>query len=698
MTWTISQQTLFADGLTLLRDLPNGATVRPYVRAAILSLPASEPRLHWKDTPLGAPVELDRALALYHTDSGALRLWAGDGKSLPAGTFPFALFLRTDGLFLLLAALPTPQADARIRALAGTRINTATLVGNRALDNVRLALRLDTAAPSVAVDGAASLIIAVGEDVRRLCADAAAILCNELRRPRLRFRKAEPAFSRRLGWSVYACTTAKEVEHMFDAYAEHRLPAGALWLDLLWETLVTTDSEFHELRSLTADATRFPDGLEPLIRRARAIGFRSIIARRHLFGAPGGINPDALPAFKPRDTFPPLSPDCLDGMRAPAPEPPEAPELPPPRVRIPTAAAWRRFQREADAAVHALGADGVQLEGFAALPFVVADRDGIIPAGSDILNAAEDSLHRTFGTEFVLDGLLPPLSLLSRRASLITCRLASGKSPGEKLRAQTTAALWLGQFHQRAADPFSLQDPLAAWQAAGCALSGGPIRFCGTPTAESRELLSHLAFPDGTIPLFHAPATPALTSLFPDPAPQPADVPPHAFVALNTVPRLQSGVAGVFDLAPEQPVFPNGGAQAFVSPAELPAANARRYAAWTHNGRELTLLNRRDVLSIRTGSARFEIVTFAPVQRDAYAILGIVSLWAAAASVLQIEETPSGVTVSLAGPGEFAAAFMDRPKEVRCNGKPLSFVWVEESGLLLARLPDVPSPTVSIRF
>ena len=172
----------------------------------------------------------------------------------------------------------------------------------------------------------------------------------------------------------------------------------------------------------------------------------------------------------------------------------------------------------------------------------------------------------------------------------------------------------------------------------------------------------------------------------------------YAFVALNTVPRLQSGVAGVFDLAPEQPVFPNGGAQAFVSPAELPAANARRYAAWTHNGRELTLLNRRDVLSIRTGSARFEIVTFAPVQRDAYAILGIVSLWAAAASVLQIEETPSGVTVSLAGPGEFAAAFMDRPKEVRCNGKPLSFVWVEESGLLLARLPDVPSPTVSIRF
>ena len=114
--------------------------------------------------------------------------------------------------------------------------------------------------------------------------------------------------------------------------------------------------------------------------------------------------------------------------------------------------------------------------------------------------------------------------------------------------------------------------------------------------------------------------------------------------------------------------------------------------------RELTLLNRRDVLSIRTGSARFEIVTFAPVQRDAYAILGIVSLWAAAASVLQIEETPSGVTVSLAGPGEFAAAFMDRPKEVRCNGKPLSFVWVEESGLLLARLPDIPSPTVSIRF
>ena len=146
------------------------------------------------------------------------------------------------------------------------------------------------------------------------------------------------------------------------------------------------------------------------------------------------------------------------------------------------------------------------------------------------------------------------------------------------------------------------------------------------------------------------------------------------------------------------PAVEQGGAQAFVSPAELPAANARRYAAWTHNGRELTLLNRRDVLSIRTGSARFEIVTFAPVQRDAYAILGIVSLWAAAASVLQIEETPSGVTVSLAGPGEFAAAFMDRPKEVRCNGKPLSFVWVEESGLLLARLPDIPSPTVSIRF
>lgn len=676
----IHRQALQWDRLSLLEQLPANASCEEREDALLLTVPAGPQRLHWMDIPLGKAADADQIAALCQTPKGNLRLWSGSIDALPEHLlFSFALILRTDGLILLLAPLPADTAATRL--LSGK--------------NGSLLLRLDTASPSEPTPPQASVLLAVGSKPYRLCADAALSLSHIFPRLRLRPRKPLPPFARNLIWSSKSSAdNAATLEQALSDYASRKLPTGTLAIDSLWED---TQSIFGErlLRSLSPSQTLFPDGFAPLCAKARSLGFHSVLARQHVLGSPAGIAPLPLATYKPRPTPPPLNPDFYqcDEPSSPA----------PPSVQLPTNAALRRFRANAAKTLRKNDIDAVALEGLEQIPGLAASRGGLVSFAQTLLSAAEEDLRHVFASNGMLSGLVPPLPYFCRHTALATFPVDPSLPIGEQIQTRALASLWWGQFFCPSWEPLCTSAPCGEYAAAALAISGSPVCFADRPDAASRPLLARLAFPDCSIPLFPAPAFPAFPFRTPGEPGQPVSPvspasPPEAFVLLNSIPPLQSGTAAVFDLHPESPAFPNGGAQALVSADGIPAANARRYAVWTHNGRELNLMDRRDAIRIRTGKARFEVATFAPILHDTYAILGIVSVFAAAASVLSIEEKNGGVSVQLAGPGEFAAAFMDKPSKLYCNGSELPFSWMEESGLLLAHLPDIAKPAVFIRF
>ena len=671
----IHRQILQLDGLSLLEKLPENASCEEREGSILLHIPATPQMLHWTDIHLGKLADADRIAALCQTPKGNLRIWSGNIANLPDHLiFFFALVLRTDGWILLLAPLPDNTAATRILSRA----------------DGSLLLRLDTGSPSCPTPPQASILVAAGTKAHRLCADAALSLSHIFPRLRLRNRKPLPAFARNLIWSSRESgNNAASLEQALDNYASRKIPTGTLAIDSLWEHTETILGE-RLLRSLSPSPTLFPDGFSPVCAKARALGFHSVLARQHLIGTPAGIAPIPLDTYKPRPTPPPLNPDFFqcDEPSAPSPQ----------SVQLPTNAALRRFRSDAADVLLKNGIDAIALEGLDQIPELSASRGGIASFAQTLVGFAEEDLRHAFASNGMLNGLVPPLPYFCRHTSLATFPIDPSLPIGDRIRTRALASLWWGQFFCPAWEPLQTSAPNGEYAAAALAISGSPIGFADRPETASLPLLTQLAFPDGSVPLYPAPAFPAFPFQTPGPNDPSAAVPPKAFVLLNTIPPLQSGTAAVFDLRPDAPAFPNGGAQAFVSADDIPAANARRYAVWTHHGRELNLVDRRDSICIRTGTERFEVVTFAPILHDTYAILGIVSTFAAAATVLEIEEKNAGVSVQLAGPGEFAAAFMDRPSNLFCNGYEIPFSWMEESGLLLANLPNAAKPVVFIRF
>ena len=670
--------------LSLFPEIAPGIRTEPDQTGTgiFLAVPGVPHRANWMTHRLGPVPEAGRFVAL--TQKNNFWVIPTAGPSLDRLGDKGAVFLLTelrDGSFLVLVALPSETESH------------AVFWWNGGLDIIA-----DNGDATMPLKGGTALFVARGASPEKLLADAARAVEKKLPAARLRERKALPPHIDRFGWctwnAFYQAVSADKVVEGLVAFRKAGQRLGFLIVDDGWQD-EAKPANFTRLLAGVETNGKFPGGFAPLVRTAKEeFGVHDFLVWHTAYGVPAGPVPggEKTKAYKSVVTpalHSPLYDDrfvffWLD-----------------PATAVPSRAGLARMYRDMHDWLVSQGVDGVKVDYQGVVSMTANGHGGRVAAVDAMRSALETSCTRHFGDMWLSCMAHQPEVWYHARHN----NLSRGSddffpndpgSHGIHVRTNAIVGLWFGRFMGIDWDMFCSKHPFGAYHAAARALSGGPVYTADEPAAIDPAVIRRAAFPDGTVPRFPAPAVPSRESIFWDPegAKGSGDLPPKAFVVVNrgfvrhAGTAVPVGAAGVFDLDTGAAPFPNGGAQAFVGPSDIGGLPARRYAAWKHNARELTLLGRDETVSVRTGDARFEVVTFAPIIRDAYAVFGIVSMDSAAVTVRSIEETDDGLAVELLGGGEFAAAFMDKPSALHADGKKVPFSYSEESGLLLATLPE----------
>lgn len=654
------------------------------LKGSFLSLPATgEAEGHghgpWRHVPLGrAP-----RLAAYAGQVQSSPFWfspaqGGDPAALK-GAAPWLLLKRDDGLFVLLVALPAGNAATY---LTGSEPGGA------------LRLYRTTGNPALAPSGGRVLHVAAGRDARRLLASSARAVARALPAAALRADKPSPPFQDFLGWctwnAFYQDVTAEKFLAGLASHRELGLKPGFAIVDDGWQRQTPpTPVASRYLAGFGTDERKFPGGLGPVARAAREkFGLRHFLAWLAPQGLPAGVDPAAFRRYRPTlatpqpdahvDVVPPFSWYDSHLLRFPG--------------------DWLAFLRDRFAELRQAGVDGVKVDFQGALFFGsarsrAASRPGEVRRMRDAL---ETAAAEAFGDQWLsCMAHLPEIWYHARRNNLTrgSDDFFPGvpASHGAHVRANAFTGLWFGRFMGVDWDMFQSKHPFGAYHAAARALSGGPVYTADEPGGIDAALLRRVSLPDGRVPRFPDPATPALRSLFPEPGDD-----SRAFVVANAGPA--AGCAGLFDASTAEPARP---VRAAVAPADLPGLpRAARYAALLPGG-GVRLAGRRAAVPLETGAERFAVATFAPVLGGRFAAFGSADLLAPAAALESVGETPEGFLARLAGPGRFAAWCAARPDAVAGeDGAPLPFEWDGATGLLLADVPapDGAHPALRIRF
>ena len=641
------------------------------LEGSFLSVPATgEAEGHghgpWRHVPLGRPARLSAYAGQVHNSPFWFVPAQGADPAALAGAAPWLLLKRDDGLFVLLVALPAGNAASY---LTGSEPGGA------------LRLYRTTGNPALAPSGGRVLHVAAGREARALLAASAREVARALPAAALRRDKPSPAFQDFLGWctwnAFYQDVTAEKFLGGLARFRALGLRPGFAIVDDGWqrETPRTPVSNRY-LAGFGTDGSKFPGGFAPVVRAAKEKhGLRRVLAWLTPQGLPAGVDPAAFRRYRPGRATP--QPDGHVEL-APVFSWYDSQEL-----RFP--GDWAGFLRDRFAELRKAGVDGVKVDFQGALLFAsarsrAASRIGEVRRMRAGLEAAAAG---SFGDEWLsCMAHLPEIWYHARRNNLTrgSDDFFPGipASHGAHVRANAFTGLWFGNFLGVDWDMFQSAHPFGAYHAAARALSGGPVYTADEPGGIDAALLRRVSLPDGRVPRFPDPATPALRSVFPEPGDD-----PRAFVVVNAGPA--AGCAGLFDA---DTAAPPRAVRAKVRPADVPGLpDAPRYAAWDGRARP-RLLARDAALALSTGPRdRFAIATFAPVLGGRFAAFGLAGLLAPAAAVRSAEEAPESFRVRLAGGGRFAAWCASRPAALRAGRKDVPFSWDPATGLLLADVP-----------
>ncbi|MEM1632287.1 MAG: Sip1-related alpha-galactosidase [Thermofilum sp.] len=402
----------------------------------------------------------------------------------------------------------------------------------------------------------------------------------------LRSRKRKPSFAEYLGWCTWnAFWRGISEEKVVSGFKELRskAPFAMVILDDGWMA-----SREGSLSSFEADPEKFPRGLAGLAAKLRELGAEKLGLWITVNGYWNGVDPESDLARDYREVL-----EDLDGTLAPSP-----------------GKAFRFFmdwfRRVKDA-----GFDFIKADNQLAVASLYAGHHPVEQASSELHEAVE-AAAALFNLEILNCMSLNPehfFSMWRSNTARASIDYSSPPSPSRsKLHLYFNAynTLWLSQVAWPDWDMFQTKDPLALQQAVARALSGGPVYVSDVPQELKAEVVAPLAFPDGRVPTFPAPALPTEDIAMRDPYNEP--------VALKLFNKLEVPGLGVYGLVGVFNIYKRDEEIEYaVSPSDA-ALSAGEYVAYEYFSERFGKVEGSQVLRGKLNPGEVHLYVFAPLK------------------------------------------------------------------------------------
>jgi raffinose synthase len=157
-------------------------------------------------------------------------------------------------------------------------------------------------------------------------------------------------------------------------------------------------------------------------------------------------------------------------------------------------------------------------------------------------------------------------------------------------------------------------------------------------------------------------------------------------------------VIGVFNANYHPNAADRNTLKATVSPLDAPALKGEDFAAFAHEGNRVWRCKRTGHESVTLAEGKWEIVSFAPLDRGV-AVLGLANKLNSTGAVISKKWNKDGsYSAMLRDGGQFVAWTERPPRVVQCDGNLLAFKYEAASGRLAATLPAAGKQTVTLRW
>ncbi len=582
-------------------------------------------------------------------------------SSVPAET-QMLLWRRTDGQYGLL--VPLVAGDIR-----------ATLAGGEE----GLGLSFEGALPGEEPESARVLFAAAGADPFALVASAMDAVADALRTFRPRTQKNEPAFLDWLGWctwdAFYHTVDEAKVLAGLKSFRDGGVQPGFVILDDGWK-----DVQGDHLNEFRANPEKFPNGLAPLIRRAkREFGVRLFGAWHCFEGYWAGINPAGPLAQRYRLVHnaavirPWIKPEKTEKLYLVHPDD------------------IHRFFQEFHHFLRAEGVDMVKVDGQSALELFTKGRLGRVSTMRTFQEALQGAAQTHF-TGNIIHCMSNGSDVALHMAASQGWRNSQDYFPKRGDEAQQAHvhlnamnSFWTGTFSIPDWDMFQTHGAAPAYHAAARALSGGPVYVCDYPGQQDFDLLRKLVTTDGRALRPDRPALPAEDCLL-------TDCRREAKLLKVTNRCGPIGLLGLFHCQAG-----GGSIRDRYRPADVHDLPGTRFAAWHHTTGQLAVLGRDKARAVELGPVEFELVTLAPIEKG-FAVLGLLDKFAAPAAVTGFGLLEGAAWARLRDGGRVGFYCQQPPAAVRVNGRKARFAHDAATGLLTVAAPTGGPVEVTLRW
>ncbi len=566
------------------------------------------------------------------------------------------LWERNDGMFGVL--LPILDGDLR-----------ATLCGDVSHGDVShgdddaLRLQWDGAMPDAPANDATLAFVALGDEPFSLVKNAVAAVASHLKTFRLREEKPVPQLMQWLGWctwdAFYHKVDERKVMAGLRSFANADVAPGFVIIDDGW--LQTRDDY---LQSFAAHATKFPNGLAPMIRRAKSeFGVREFGVWHAFQGYWCGLDPDEKLAVE-YSTL-----ENIGNIR-PWQDPPQ-----PSQLALVHPRDIHRFYHDFYRVLQDAGVDFTKVDGQSATEFFTDGKMGRVGAMRRFQEALQGASHAHLKGD-VIHCMCNGSDVAYNMNATNIWRNSDDYFPAKPVEVQQWHIVmnafnnvWTGTFAIPDWDMFQSHQVESSFHAAARAISGGPIYLCDKPGKQNFDIVRKLITSDNRVLVCDRPALPSRDCLF-------GNVSKEARLLKVSNHCGEIGVLGIFGCQK------NGGqVEDSFSPRDVPELDEKLYAAYCHQSGELKTLKLDETSKIALGEMEWEIVTLSPIH-GGVAPLGLIEKYNGAAAITSCNTDGKRTVVTLRDGGEIGFYCEHKPQKVRVDGRAAKYKYQSSTRLL----------------
>ncbi len=470
------------------------------------------------------------------------------------------------------------------------------------------------------------LIFHEGTNPYTVIEEAIAFLQETQQTFRLREEKRVPDYADLVGWctwnAFYQDVTEEKVLAGLDSFRDGGFVPPLLILDDGWQ-----DSRDSMLLSFGANPTKFPDGIAPLIRKAKAdYGVRTFGVWHTLQGYWNGIDPDGELAKAYTLYASSGNADTFGGPFVP-------------RVRslvVPEQSA--RFFQEYYDILRKQGVDMTKVDNQSSLNLFTDGTDlGLISTMKAYQYAIQGAAHTHLDGN-MLHCMCNTVETAYHTLSTPMWRNSEDYFPDKPgfyarhVHMNALSSVWSRTFAVGDWDMFQSHDKHAEFQAHARAVSGSPVYLSDKADAlHDFELIARLSTSDGRALRLPHPSSVALDCLFVDCLKEPI-----LLKVTNTI--HDYGVIGVFHCVlpsenEEGEIVPEISER--VSPEQIPGfVVSNEYVSWNSRSGETTFLSSEERVPVSLQAETSTVLTFSPLHHET-AILGLTNKYCPPAAIVK---------------------------------------------------------------